>query len=93
MARSLVNQSTALVEKVDNMLIEFYLSKTNRLCRARTWTALWIYARKGKLPQSGTEPWTSLTADNDFNHLTTCFSYHLNLKQKVPTRFLCHTVM
>ena len=38
MALSLVNQSAALVGRVDNILIEFHLSKTNGSCRARTWT-------------------------------------------------------
>ena len=40
MARSLVNQLAALVGRVDNILVEFYLSETNGSCQAQTWMAL-----------------------------------------------------
>ena len=39
MVHTLVNQSVALMRQAANMLVEFLLSDTNELCRARTWIA------------------------------------------------------
>ena len=34
-----MNQSAALVGRIDNILVEFHLSETDESCWARTWMA------------------------------------------------------
>ena len=39
MAHPLVNQLASLLGQIDNILVEFHLLETNRLCWTQSWTA------------------------------------------------------